>query len=247
MAAAFVSNTGGINLDSSVTTLTVPAVIASGYNVVHVAIRSKIATVMSVTDDAATPNTYTKRCSVFANTERDYTVDEYDIPPKGSIFFNSVEAETWTATVSNACKNVIVTLTTGAKFAVQVNNYTSGTGISTTTPTSAAIVSSSAPSISLTPAASTSIVSVNFASATLLNQAAGLGTLRGSTAAATTEQGVACTTVDRTGVTPIVVSLAPTNTEVISGDNLLNGNINATQITVAVPATYAVTAVEIKA
>lgn len=234
MAAAFVSNTGAVNLDSTVAAMTVPFVAASGFNVVHIGVRSKLATVLSVTDDAGTPNTYTKKASIFARTEVDYT-NEYNIPPVGAIFHDGVEAESWTATVANACKNVIVTLSTGAKFAVEANNYTSGTGIGASSATTAALISSSAPSISLTPAASTSIVSAGFCTATLLNQVANLGTIRGSFAGATAEDGIAVTTIDRTGVTPIVVSLAPSNTEVLGGT------------TFSVPATYAVTAVEIKA
>lgn len=234
MAAAFVSNAGGVNLVSSVSTLTTPFVAASGFNVVHIGIRSKLATVLSVTDDAGTPNTYTKKASITARTEVDYT-NEYNIPPVGAIFHGSVEAESWTATVSSACKNVIVTLTSGAKFAVQCNNYTSGTGFGASSASTASLSSTSAPTISLTPAASTSIISAGFVTAAFLAEVATLGTIRGSQQAETTQSGISVITADHTGTTPLVVTLGSTDTETVDG------------VTFAFPAAYAVTSVEIKA
>lgn len=232
MAAAFVSNAAGINLDASIASLSTPFVAASGFNVIHIGIRGRNATVLSVTDDAGTPNVYTKRASTTAVKEIDFAQGHYT---KGASFEHGVEAESWTATVSAACKNVIVTLTSGEKFAVECNNYSSSTGIGTATAASASFASTSAPTISLTPAASTSIASAGFVSATLLNQAAGTGTLRGNESGATVEDGIAVTTVDNTGTTPIVVSLNPVNQETVDG------------ATFDVPATYAITVVEIKA
>lgn len=245
MAVAAAANASAVNLDSFVNSLVIPFASTGTTQgiAVFVGVHSKFANVLSVIDDVG--NVYTKQKGAFTNFEEDYVVNQYDTPPKGSITHHGIDGEVWTtrATTGSVTK-VTVTLNTptGARFAVEIQGYTGCSAIGASAV--ASFASTSAPSISLVTTAASSVVCAGFASNSGLNQAATAGTLRGQIEGGTVvadgvvEVAVADLLVASSGATG-VVTLAPTNTEVLSGSTTLT--------TIAVPMTYVVCAVEIKA
>ena len=250
MAVSAVNTASAVNVNSSVNSLVIPFASTGATQgiVVHVGIHSKMVTVASVTDSVG--NVYTKQQSNYTKFEEDYVVDEYAIPPAGAITHHGIEAECWTTrATTGTVANVTVTLTSGARFGVVVQGYSGVSAIGASA--NVGFVSTSTPSISVTTTAANSWVSAGFASNSGLNWAASTGTLRGQiqggTVTADAIVGVAVADNTIAGTAACTVAVQPTNTETISGDNLVNSNINAIQITIPVPMTYAVCAVELKA
>lgn len=196
MAVAFLTATRGINLDSSVTTLTVPFSLTATANkaaVVHIAVLSAVVTVLNVTDNATTPNVYTFQAGVNAS----YTPGNRTFGgaaagfPGGDSDFNwpadiqttadqltqgQVRGEVWTspaAVTPGAATQLIITLSGGAKCAAEVLIYTGvGSYGAITAANAVAVTSSSAPTIAVTTGATASYLSAGFASQSCLNQAA---------------------------------------------------------------------------
>jgi hypothetical protein len=265
MAAAFVSSTSVLNLNTAVSSATVgPLSIPSGsYAVVHVAILSAVVSVASVTD--TTGNVYTQKAfqyaqfqegaRPFANLtdlpggEQDYGWPSDITTTADNITEGQVRAEAWTVAGSSGTLDTItVQLTASAKFIVTVAIYTSGTGFGAAG--SAALTNSSAPAVALVGAANTSLVSAGFASQSGLNQTA-VNVSASTTAVKSEEAGTSeakplSLTVTNTSSTSTTFtpSITPTNTQ--STDiSISSGTENA--VLIPVPATYAVCAVEIKA
>jgi hypothetical protein len=260
MATAFLKMYPAINLDPSVKTLTLPVVATTGDAiVVHVAVASADVTVASVTDSTSlTSNTQTdtfvQLAQIAAYDEIDYT-NEYS---KSPVYDDYVDGECWAFKTSSSILSLSVNLTNGARFAVIVEVYT---GCSTIAAFGTALMMSKtgAPVITGTAGvASTSIISAGFATIKGLNQAAAAScTLRGQVIGAgpNTVSGIALAVSERfsAGSSTTTVGVVPSNTEVIDeyttvgGTATQQGAIVATQASVAIPATYAIWAVEVKA
>lgn len=196
MAVAFVNSSRAINLDSSVSTLTVPITLAHTANqtaVVHIAVLSAVVTVLSVTDNGAvTPNTYTYQTGINASYtpgNRTFGANAAGFPG-GEGDFNwpadiqttadqltqgQVRGEVWTTGAGSTptlASSLTVTLSGPAKCAVEVVVYSGGTSIAAITAANAvALANASAPTIAVTVTAG-SFLSAGFASQSCLNQAA---------------------------------------------------------------------------
>lgn len=231
MTIAAVSNAGVVNLDSGVSVVTVPFVASSTQGiVVHVGISSDSAVVLSVTDTNS--NTYTKAASVVSRTEIDYSTNHYDKDP---LFENTVEGEVWTTKSTGAVTSVVVTLTNGAKFAVEIESYSGLSGFGAAVASSE--VQSGAPTISLVTTGANSFVSAGFSTRTGLSQAITTGTLRAQETSTALYKGIELAVADNTVAglaSTCTVAITPTNQEVLDGS------------TIAVPANYAVCAVELR-
>lgn len=246
MSIAAVSNTGAVQLDSTVSTLVIPVAITStDAIVVHIGVASAVISVASVTNSHG--DTFTRQAHVLANREVDYAQGRYF---KNSILDEFIEGEVWTAVAGAAVTSITVTLTGGAKFAVEVEEYS---GNNTTPATafphaaSAVVATTSAPSIAISSATSTSFISAGFSTLFGLNQAAGTNNVLRGTETGTTgaQTGVAVTCADSLSSTTKTVALAPASTESVDGISGSPGSPSAGQVTIAVPATYAVCAVEV--
>lgn len=231
MSVAAVANASGVNLNAAASSLAVPFVASSGQLIaVFVGIQSQTDTVASVTDSFG--NTYTKKAAVVA--------DYANLYPQGIInespFYDYyVDSEVWTAASGGAVTTVTVTLSSGARFAVEIESYTGsafGAGASATA------VQSEAPSITFTTTAGNSFVAAGFASVLDPNQAASAGTLRGQVEASTRESGIEVAVADNTVASAgaCTVTLVPTTLKTKLG--------GATE---PMPATYAIVCVEVKA
>lgn len=234
MTVGLVRNAVTYNLDSSISQVVIPFVGSTNDIItVHVGIHSGSTQVASVADDN-TSNAYTCKTSTSAvETVNFSTAGLFNQP----ISHNRVDGEIWAMKSAGAVTKITVTLTTPARFTVVVQSYTgSNIGVSS----SAQQVLVSTPTVGLLTTAANSFVCASFHSDELLNAAASTGTLRATIAGAATggiDKGISTTVADNTvaGLAVCNVALTPTNTTVISGQ------------TVAVPATYACVALEIKA
>lgn len=232
MAVVQKTNTSFSNPDGSKSSVVVTfAAILNDAIVVNVGVRSGFATVSTVTDDLG--NTYTKKASVVASDEQDFSQGRF---LKAALIQNHVDGEVWTAKSTGTVTKITVTLTSPSVFAGNIQSYTGmsafGLGVGS------AILKSSAPSISFTTTANASVVCAGFSSAFALNQVAGTGTLEGAVTVANPSRAVEVAVADATKALTgaQVVSLAPTN--------LVGLSSSPTGI---LPATYAVCAVELKA
>lgn len=235
MSVAFVTTAGAVNTNTEVTSVTVPlALTVNQMVVVFVAIRSQDATVASVTNTNL--DVFTQRASILSKKEFDYPSDEYDKKP---LFTDHVWLECWTVKAGGTSTSITVNINGNAKFDVEALVYTSGSG-NFGVATSAAFGSSSAPTVSLTTIATTSYVVAGFAAPNGLNQTATTGTLRCQETGGTANSVVELACADATGATPQAVTLAPSNTTTLFGEA-------AGQISIGVPSSYSVCAVEIKA
>ena len=279
MAVAFATSTRAINLDSSVSTFTVPLSLTATANkvaVVHIAILSAVATVLSVTDNATSPNVYTFQTGVNASYNPGSRTfgspaagfpggeDDFDWPSDiqttaDQLTQGVVRGEVWTSPAGvtpGAATQLTVTLTSGAKCAVEAVIYTgSGSIVAVTSANAVALPSNSAPTIAVTMTAA-SYLSAGFSSQSALNQVAlpvngsigpiktsNVNTLRSEIAGASSYP-LSITVADSTGVTAGVVGISPSNTQ--STDiSISDGTQNA--VLIPVPATYAVCAVEVHA
>jgi hypothetical protein len=266
MAAAFVSTTTVLNLNSANNSVTVgPLSIPSGsFAVVHVAISSAVVSVQSITDSNSA--TYTQKAFQYAQFQegaRSFTnladlpggVQDYGWPADitttaDNITEGQVRGEAWTAAGNSSTLDTItVTLTGGANFVVTVAIYTSSTGIGAAG--SGAVTNSSAPSVALVGNANTSLVSAGFSSKSGLNQTsvntgASTTTVKNENAGTDGSKNPLSLTVTNTSSTSTTFTpeITPTNTQ--STDiSISSGTQNA--VLIPVPATYAVCAVEIKA
>lgn len=247
MSVTAVSNTGAVQLDSTVSSATVTAAYATSGNalVVCVAIASETASVASVTANANC--TFAKKVAIRANAERDFAQGRFF---KNPILNQYVETEIWAGVQTGAVASVTVTLTSGAKFAVEVqectgNNATPGTAFPKNA--SAALASSSAPSVTVASPTGTSLIVGAFGTVSGLNQAAGTNnTLQGSITATTGSQvGIADSVVTSSAATTATVALAPVSAEAVDGISGSPGSPSAGSVSIAVPATYAVAALEV--
>lgn len=245
MAAAFVNTVGFINLDPSVSSGVVAISAGSGKAIVlHIAVASATAQVASVTDDGS--NVYS---SVAAQAnDQTYQINEYDANSVSKD--NFIDGECWYTVGGGTTTKVTVTLTTGARFAVAAEVYTCGGGIGTTK--AVAVTNSGAPSVSLTAAvATTSIISTGFSTVKGLQQAGGTGVtvvknVSGAPNGNSGYTGVNVTVGNKAsaGAGTTTVALAPVSSKSYS-TSITDGSPNSG--TLAVPATYVVCAVEIKA
>lgn len=232
MAVAAVTNTGVTNLDSNIATVAIPFVGLTGHCVVvHIGVASATVTVASVVDNFG--NVYVKQANVLAQQEVDYSTEHYD---KNAIFSNAVDGECWAVKSGGAVATITVTLTAPARFAVEVQSYSGGSGFGVAG--SVAQVSVSEPAITLTTTGANSFVSVGFSSVVGLNEAGGAGdTLRGEVASAGRHGGIAVTSDDSSAVslgTAVTVSVTSVAQVVIDG------------VTLGQPNTFAVCAVEVR-
>lgn len=228
-----VNHNAVVNLDSSISSLAIPVSVAQNkLVVVNVGIRSAVVSVSSVTDDQG--NTYTQQAHARANQEIDFSTGGLS---KAPILRNYVQGECWTATQASAtaATKVTVTLTSGAKFGVEVQTFT-GSAFGVTG--SATFASSSSPSITATTQTNGSWLVASFSSAYSLNETATAGTIDDEISGSGTQDqgGVSVTLAHLLKATAgaTTITLAPSNTEVQDG------------VTFDVPATYAVTAIEVK-
>jgi len=232
-AVAPLANTSAINMNESVQTLVIPFVAASGKCVVvHIGVQSEEAAVASVTDDSG--NGFTKSAAIRAVHETDYTdTDTTDDPHP--IYDSWVDGELWTI-VSSGIASITVTLTTNARFAVEVQSYTSS-GFGAVGSTTA--IQSSAPSITVTTTAANSYVCAGFSSVYGLNDIIVTGTKRGDVEEGTEVTDLQVFVADNTVASagPCTVKMTVTNQD----------TDEAPAVIFPVPATYAVCAVEILA
>lgn len=235
MSVAFVTSAGAVNPNTEVQTLTIPlAVTINQMVVVFVAVRAEDANVSSVVDTNG--DAFTQRASILSHKEFDYASDQFDKNPLNTEW---VWLECWTVKAGGTSTSITVTVNGNAKFDVEALVYTSGSG-NFGVATSVASKSTSAPTISLTPTATSSYIVAGFASPNGLNLAATTGTLRCQESTGTPYSVVSLACADATGATPQAVTLAPTNTQVLFGEA-------GGQVTIGVPSSYSVCAVEIKA
>ena len=246
MAASYVSTKAFVNLDPSVDSAVLAVSAGSTHAiVVHVAVASQDVTVASVTDD--NNNNVYSSVSALANDEVDYATGRYSANP---VKDNFIDGECWFVKSGGTVTKVTVTLSNGARFAVEALVYVCGGGIGNSIAGTA--IASGAPSVSLTTAvASTSIVSAGFSTVKGLNQGAGAGAgimaeVAGAPEGGAGLSGVAVTVEDKlaAGSGPTAVALAPVSTESVS-ISISSGSPQAG--TQPVPASYAICAVEIKA
>jgi hypothetical protein len=271
MAVTVGVNTSALNMNSGLSTLTVPAVLAaSGAHslaVAHIAINSAVASVESVVDNNGVAWVqkafqYAQRqigATSFTNVtdlpggEQDYNWGADINTTADQITEGQVRGEAWVNTYgTSASTSITVTLTSGARFAVEVETYQSGSNSFGATG-SAAILSSGAPQATLTGGADTSHVSTGFSSASGLNQTA--NNVGASTTTIKNEEAgqggsnspvsltLTETTSSSTAFTP---SITPTNTITLP-DSISEGGEQGNLVTIPVPATYALCLVEVLA
>lgn len=247
MAIAAVSNNSAVQLDSTVKTLDTPVAFTNNSHavVVHIGIASEVVTVASVTNSGG--DVFTKQAAITANREQDYTQGRFF---KNPILNEYVRGEVWTAITGTTSTKVTVTLTDGAKFAVEVQEYSGNNATAATAFPNATAVAfnfTNAPSVAISAATSTSFVSAGFSTLFGLNQAAGTNnTLRGYKSATTGAQtGASVAVADSLASTTKTVALAPVSSLSVDGVSGSPGSPSATQIPVAAFATYAVCAVEV--
>lgn len=280
MAVAFVTSSRAINLDSSQTTLTVPLALTATSGkvaVVHIAILSAVATVLSVTDNASTPNVYTFQTGVnasynpgnrtFGSPATGFPSGEDDYNWPADIQTNAdqltqgvIRGEVWTSPAGvtpGAATQLTVTLTSGAKCAVAVGIYSgSGSIVAVTSANAVALPSTSAPTIAVTMTAA-SYLSAGFSSQSSLNQAAlpvngSVGPIKtGNTNALRTEMSGTASGY------PLSITLADSTGVTAGVVGISPTNTQSTDISISsgtenavlipVPATYAVCAVEVHA
>lgn len=252
MAVAYSSSASALNLDSTVASLSIPFAITQHNGVVvHIGVRSAVVTVASVTDDGA--NAYVKVKSQLAFDTHQYQQGHYAAEAYNTGY---VEGEVWASVTGTAsATKLIVTLTGGAKFAVAAEQFTgSNTTFATAFPTnaSAILTKTGSPSLAVTISASASFLSAGFHSASGLSITAGASnTLRQSITGGTVQLNngvvVQSTNVDTTGATAAVAALTVGSDESVDGISGSPGSPSAGQISIAVPVTYAVCAVEVHA
>lgn len=225
------NNAQAVNLDATVNSLVVPFASSgsSQVNVVFVAVRSTVATVQSVTDNVG--NTYTKKASVVANEEVDYSQGHYSKDP---IIRGTVDVEVWTTKATTGTVSAItVTLSSPAKFAVAIEGF-SGSALGNAG--QSAIGDSSNPGITVTTATNGSWLVAGFGSPNGLAQKATAGSVDHQSAGSNTDRGVSIVTAHILQATAgsTTVSIEPVQTTTQDG------------ATFPIITNYAAVAVEVK-
>jgi hypothetical protein len=227
MTVAAVTSKTVYNLNTTVSTLTIPFTMASTANVaVFVSIPSDEVTVASVTDNSsASANVWTWRCAGLAKNEIDYSTGHYI---KAPIYNDWIEGECWTTPGGTSATSITVTLTGPSKFAVALQSYTATTGLaSSTVAWATTLVNTTTPTVTVANLTSASTLLAAFMSAEGLNQTVLTGTSR-SFVSEETENG--------------------TGMEIAVADSTLTANAATIAFTPTpvIPATYVVCTVEVK-
>lgn len=210
MSVSFATTTKAINLDATVSSITLSnAAWGSATRLlVHVAVKSSTFVVSSITDSAG--NTYVKKGQ--ANNSRTFTGAQYGAPGQASVSEYYIDGELWAnSTNVSAPTTITVNLTGPARFAVIVAEYTATTGYgsaSVTTPNQ-----TTSPSISMTLAVSTSFLACGFSVSPEPSLSGTIGTIRDTISGSTAEpmSAVGLTVADVLGTSstvPTVVTLA---------------------------------------
>lgn len=232
MAVAAVASASGANVDSSLNSLVIPFTAASTQSIcVFIGVRSAVYTVASVIDDHG--NVYTKQGAVLANYELDFSTGHYI---KNAILDQYIDCELWTTVSTGAVTKITVTTTSGAKFAVAIQSYSSVAAAFGAVAT-AQQVGVSTPSVTVTTTAANSFAVAGFASAYSLNQAAPGFTFRIEAAGTSTDKGASVAIADilKVAAGAQTITLNPVNTITVGG------------AVIDPPATYACVAIEVKA